>query len=217
MKKGRFLQKFCFAFAFTILLLGTNADQADGALNTSKFIVDLNELVIDGNTLVALMESLVLSPFSMSTQLISIEDSVGVYLNSVGDVYKTIVASIDTTSMAITDEILVPLEFLSGITVALSQSLAMLSETVASVSGLTTVPIITASLDSMLRLSDDIGGMADRIIEMADKILLMADNIGLMADRILETQTVQSYNLKLVIDACLEIQNNILPLFILLL
>ncbi len=31
----------------------------------------------------------------------------------------------------------------------------------------------------MLRLSDDIGTMADRILEMADRILTMADNIGL--------------------------------------
>ncbi|SFV62750.1 hypothetical protein MNB_SM-6-641 [hydrothermal vent metagenome] len=41
---------------------------------------------------------------------------------------------------------------------------------------------------TILRLSDDIGVMADRI-------LLMAKEIGIMADRILKTQEIQSQNL----------------------
>lgn len=41
---------------------------------------------------------------------------------------------------------------------------------------------------TVLRLSDDIGVMADRI-------LVMADNIGIMADRIVKTQEIQSANL----------------------
>lgn len=41
---------------------------------------------------------------------------------------------------------------------------------------------------TVLRLSDDIGVMADRI-------LVMADNIGIMADRIVTTQEIQSANL----------------------
>ncbi len=41
---------------------------------------------------------------------------------------------------------------------------------------------------TILRLSDDIGVMADRI-------LLMAKEIGIMADRIVETQEIQSQNL----------------------
>ncbi len=41
---------------------------------------------------------------------------------------------------------------------------------------------------TILRLSDDIGVMADRI-------LLMAKEIGIMADRIIETQEIQSQNL----------------------
>ena len=49
----------------------------------------------------------------------------------------------------------------------------------------------------MLRLSDDIGIMANRILEMADKILEMADKIGEMSDRIVETQKIQSENLDL--------------------
>ncbi len=41
---------------------------------------------------------------------------------------------------------------------------------------------------TVLRLSDDIGVMADRILDMADKI-------GVMADRIVTTQEIQSRNL----------------------
>jgi len=44
----------------------------------------------------------------------------------------------------------------------------------------------------------------------------MADNIGIMADRILETQRIQSENLKLVVDAIMQTQQNCLTLIELL-
>lgn len=47
-----------------------------------------------------------------------------------------------------------------------------------------------------LRLSDDIGQMAEHIGEMADRIGQMADRIGVMADRILATQRIQSENME---------------------
>ena len=63
---------------------------------------------------------------------------------------------------------------------------------------------------AMLRLSDDIGTMADRILEMADRILVMGDNIGLMADRILVTQQLQNGNIRLTQDALLQTQKNVI-------
>jgi methyl-accepting chemotaxis protein len=51
--------------------------------------------------------------------------------------------------------------------------------------------------ETVLKLSSDIGAMADRIGEMADRI-------GQMADRILETQRIQSENLKAFQDNSLE-------------
>jgi len=57
-------------------------------------------------------------------------------------------------------------------------------------------------LKLVLRLSDDIGVMADRIGVMADRILLMSDEIGVMADRILITQRIQNSNIEMT-------QNNI--------
>jgi hypothetical protein len=69
-----------------------------------------------------------------------------------------------------------------------------------------------AALSAMLRLSDDIGTMADRILEMADRILVMADNIGLMADRILISQQLQSSNVALTQAAILVTQQNMVAL-----
>jgi hypothetical protein len=69
-----------------------------------------------------------------------------------------------------------------------------------------------AALSAMLRLSDDIGTMADRILEMADRILVMADNIGLMADRILITQQLQNSNVVLTQAAILTTQQNMVAL-----
>jgi hypothetical protein len=71
---------------------------------------------------------------------------------------------------------------------------------------------ISSGMAAMLRLSDDIGVMADRILEMADKILVMADNIGIMADRIIETQLIQNDNIALTQASMLETQQNIIAL-----
>ncbi|HIC08542.1 MAG TPA: hypothetical protein EYO62_00595 [Aquificales bacterium] len=48
---------------------------------------------------------------------------------------------------------------------------------------------------SMLRLSDDIGTMADRIGVMADRILYTELQIGVMADRIITFSQMQSDNM----------------------
>ena len=71
---------------------------------------------------------------------------------------------------------------------------------------------IQAALSAMLRLSNDIGVMADRILEMADKILIMANNIGEMADRILLTQQIQSSNMALTQAFILSTQENMIAL-----
>ncbi len=53
-----------------------------------------------------------------------------------------------------------------------------------------------------LRLSDDIGIMADRILFTEEQIGIMADRIGEMADRILETQRIQNENIARVQQTC---------------
>jgi len=66
----------------------------------------------------------------------------------------------------------------------------------------------TEYIEAMLQLSKDIGEMADRIGEMADRILVMADKIGDMSDRIVETQKIESQNVKLTQANLLQAQEN---------
>lgn len=198
-------------FSFCALLASSSICSA--ALNPANFTSDLDQLVLDGNTLIASMESITLSSFTMSSQLANLEVSVQSYLNSVGDVYKTVSASTDNTTMSLTNEMLIPLQTLATISASLAQSLGGLSAQMAVLASTTSLSALNDSLVSMLRLSDDIGVMADRILEMSDQILIMADNIGIMADRILATQVIQSDNLKVIVDASLETQKNILMLF----
>ena len=63
-------------------------------------------------------------------------------------------------------------------------------------------------LNAMLRLSDDIGTMADRILLMSDQIIATESQIGTMADRILETQTLQNQNVALTQANLLKAQEN---------
>jgi hypothetical protein len=71
-----------------------------------------------------------------------------------------------------------------------------------------------AAISAMLRLSDDIGTMADRIGEMADRILATELQIGIMADRILDTQMLQNQNVALTQANLLKAQENFNTLLI---
>ncbi len=195
------------------VLLGIAAGPATAALNPTNFEEELAQLVIDGNVLLADMENMALSSFSMASQVSSLETSVQTYLYSVGNLYKTVAASTDNTTMSLTGDMLVPLQTLATISASLSQGLMNLSGQMVNLAPYTALTTLDASLASMLRLSDDIGVMADRILEMADKILIMADNIGIMADRILATQVIQSDNLVVLVDAGMTTQKNLLMLF----
>lgn len=206
-------QKFFIVLAFIILQTGIGLPAARAALNPTNFTTDLNQLVISGNTLLATMENVTLSSFTMASQLTSLQNSVQVYLDSVGTVYRTVAGSVDNTTMSLTDDMLVPLQTLAAITASLAQSSAALMTRMVVLAPTTSLSTLSASLDAMLRLSSDIGVMADRILEMGSMILIMADNIGIMADRILATQVIQGDNIKIVVDASLETQKNILMLF----
>lgn len=79
-----------------------------------------------------------------------------------------------------------------------SLSLLKISENLSSISAqLLNNPTTVNSeyVISMLRLSSDIGKMANRISEMADRIVASELQIGIMADRILETQKLQNGNI----------------------
>ena len=80
------------------------------------------------------------------------------------------------------------LEMLSNESVVLAKSIAYLASHQADNANESYNNTIQTASKTILRLSDDIGVMADRI-------LLMAKEIGIMADRIVQTQEIQSRNL----------------------
>lgn len=199
---------------FLIILIGLAPAQA--AVNVASLTSNINELVKQGNALVTSMNATVLSPLTMNTQLSGIEGSTLSYLGCSNGVYATVSAGIGSGAISVTQELLTALNNLSATNAALANAVLNLSGKVVALSASTGSTTLKDSLTTTLRLSDDIGTMADRILEMANKILIMADNIGLMADRILTTQTIQSTNLKAVLDASLQTQTNIIQLVALL-
>ncbi len=205
----RTLERISIVFFAAILLTGLAAVPVQSAmLDPVKLTQDLNTLVLQGNDLVAAMNKITLTPATMSTQLTTLETSAAAYLSNVGTVYKTVAAAVGTSTFSVTNEMLVPLQTLATITASLGSGLLTLSQSTVTLAASTSLTTLQSSMAAMLRLSDDIGMMADRILEMADKILIMADDIGLMADRILATQVIQSDNLKVVVDAVLQSQQN---------
>lgn len=202
-----------FGFLIT-LLIGVAPAQA--ALNVTNLTGSINELVKQGNALVASMNATVLNPLTMNTQLAGIEGSALSYLGCSNGIHATVSAGMGTGAISITQELLTALNNLAATNAALGNAVLNLSSKVIALSASTGSTALKDSLATTLRLSDDIGTMANRILEMANKILIMADNIGLMADRILTTQTIQSTNLKVILDANLQTQTNIIQLITLL-
>ncbi len=89
---------------------------------------------------------------------------------------------------------------LSQVAVELSQGIEQLAEKVEDDAAGEYRNTLQTMIHAMLRLSDDIGVMADRILFTEEQIGIMADRIGEMADRILETQRIQNENIARVHD-----------------
>jgi len=114
--------------------------------------------------------------------------------------------------LTLTTADLTALDQLSGLARETAADAAYLSQQLRNVDGIVAVFEYRTALAAMLRLSDDIGTMANRILEMADRILVMANNIGVMADRILATQRLQNQNIALIQSAMLTTQSNMVAL-----
>jgi len=179
------------------------------ALDATTLNNDINKLITQGDKLLVTIKGTNLTSISMSSQLNNIESDVTSFQKQVTRVYDTIVAA-KGTPLTLTDELLVSFQALSTVSSSIAKANLGLTVQIANIASATATSSLDSSLKAMLRLSDDIGLMADRILEMANKILIMADNIGLMADRIVATQIIQSDNLKVVVDAILQTQTNII-------
>ncbi len=200
-----------FLPAFFLILTGFTATSVHAALNPVTFNSDLDALITQGNDLVATTNGITLGASTMDSDLTQLEASVADYRAQVQATYDQLVAA-NTAPFSIDSAMLTSLQTLSAVQAQLAQGVLDLSGQVITLGPVTSTATLESSFSTMLRLSDDIGVMADRILEMANNILIMADNIGIMADRILETQLIQSANLQTVVNAMLITQQNTITL-----
>ena len=175
---------------------------AHAALST-----DLQSLVTQGNNINTQLSAMSLTTDNSCTELGTAVASVEVFITAIESVSNNI-----STPMSVDVDSLNALDDLAAITIGMSGALPTLSADVSSINLISDMADIQATMDAMLKLSDEIGIMADRILEMGDKILVMSDNIGDMADRILITQQIQSTNMAMTQSFILATQENMVAL-----
>lgn len=175
--------------------------------NASQLSTDLQNLLVEVQTINAQIGGTTLTSENMCSDLLSINKSSAAFIENIESVTAGLSSplTIDTQSLQALDDLSAEFVSMADSSTALSLNLTALNST-------TDMLAISNALSAMLRLADDIGKMADRILEMSDKILIMADNIGLMADRIIVTQQIQSDNLALTQSSILATQTNSIAL-----
>lgn len=191
-----------FRAAALSLMLSLFAVQANANLTT-----DLDTLVADLDLISADLNAITIQNGTACTDLGTLNTSIEDYIVSL----ETVTAQL-AAPLSLTTEDLISLDALSKTVQGMASGSTTLSWDLLSIENTYDLVEYRAALSAMLRLSDDIGTMADRILEMADRILVMADNIGLMADRILITQQLQSSNIALTQAAILVTQQNMVAL-----
>jgi hypothetical protein len=173
----------------------------------ASLTTDLQGLVSSYSTVNTQLTALSFTSGASCSQLGTLNTSIENYNASMEAVYAQLASPLTLTTTDLTS-----LDDLSNLAKSMSAQGARLSTELRSIETLYNLFEYRAALSAMLRLSDDIGTMADRILEMADRILVMSDNIGLMADRILLTQQLQNSNVALTQAAMLTTQQNMVAL-----
>ncbi len=174
---------------------------------TVTLATSLANLVTQGRALDTQLAGITLTSSNNCTELGSANTSLRSWLTATESVLGGI-----TTAVTIDTASLTSLDDLSNLSVSVAGRIKKLSSDLTTLETSTDLFEYEASLAAMLRLSDDIGTMADRVGEMADRILVMGTNIGLMADRILITQQLQNSNLVLTQNSMLTTQQNMVAL-----
>lgn len=192
------------AFLALIIFVGiaTLAKEAQSATLST----DLQSLVSQGNDINTQLSAISLNEDNACSEMNTAVTSVEAYITAI----NTVSSSISTLSVDV--DSLNALDDLATISMNVSSVLPVLIADLTLINLTSDMADIIAAMDAMLKLSDDIGVMADRILEMGDKILLMSDNIGDMADRILLTQQIQSTNMAMTQSFILGSQENIVAL-----
>lgn len=196
------MRKLHQILAWVVLILGGAVVSAHASLST-----DLQSLATQGAVLRSSLANISISQGATCTQLGTLNTSVENYLASMQAVYNQL-----TVPLTLTTDELTSLDDLSAVARDMASDSVRIALELKTLDGAANLFEYRAALSAMLRLSDDIGTMANRILEMADRILTMADNIGLMADRILATQRLQSANMALTQASLLTTQQNMIAL-----
>lgn len=189
-------------FIKIILLLPLLFGTLQAALTDS-----LQGLVSQGGTLEGNLSAFGFAAGGNCSQLGTLNTSMEEYIASIEAVTAELTAPLSLTQADLTS-----LDDLSALAISMAAEATRLSTELNSIDDVADLVEYRAGLSAMLRLSEDIGTMADRILEMADRILLMADNIGTMADRIVYTVRLQSANLAFIESAMITTQQNMAQL-----
>ena len=167
---------------------------------------DIQNLLTEGNTLSLELTDFTMNQDSSCMNMGTLNKSIEDYTLNV----STITANMGTFS--VTDADLNALSELSYLIRDMSVESIRLSLEMDTITDTAKLFEYSAGMSAILKLSQDIGKMADRILEMSDRILIMADNIGLMADRIIATQVTQSQNMAVTQSSILVTQQNMVLL-----
>ena len=168
---------------------------------------DLQTLVTDLNGINTQLSAISIDGSGSCSQLGTLNTSLEDYTASI----EALTAQL-SAPLSLSSEDMSSLDDLSTLSRSLASEAVRLSWEMRDIQSIKDLIEYRSGLSAMLRLSDDIGAMADRILEMADRILAMADNIGAMADRILITQQLQNSNIALTQAALLTTQNNMVQM-----
>jgi len=205
--KHSIIQKAKTYLSLLLLSALINTAYANNPASVSPLASDLQNLLSEAEAVNLQLAGITLTDNNVCGELLSAHQSVEAMINSIEIINANL-----TTPVSVDNDSLQALDDTSAVIVAMATNGTGLSSDLTALSNTTNMLVISNGLSAMLRLSDDIGTMANRILEMADKILLMADNIGAMADRIILTQQVQSENLALTQASILATQQNSLAL-----
>ncbi len=178
-----------------------------GSARAADLSTDLQNALTEAQAVNTQISAITLTSDNMCSELLAAHNAAESLIGNIEAINAGLTApmSIDADSLQAMDELSAEFVSMASASTALSLNITALNNT-------TDMLRISNGMSAMLRLSDDIGVMADRILEMSDKILVMADNIGIMADRIITTQQIQSDNLALTQSSILATQQNLLAL-----
>lgn len=178
----------------SILATQLNSIALVSVITSSDYESDFDTQTLVGNLLAMDISATLLTTFNMASKWGEIATDVNNLKSQVETTYAAIKTASESNTQYVDVNSYAKLVDMSIMVSSVSIAVEGLSIATQGLFVVTLDSTLDASMDSILKLSADIGIMANRILEMADLILAMADNIGLTADQIMAAQTLQSTN-----------------------